>query len=214
MKKMFSLVILHIMASFSYAQSATEFLTRYNNHIDPLKRLDSISTLIVTVKSKITGKSSSIGGSIFGQVNIDETHICEYDSKGNEKCENTKNQIPLELNLMKQSDDAQYNQIKYHLNIIPPQTFKFYKVTLANDSIFLLERIISLTQKHIFKFDAESLNLLETENSNITSSGDKFVSYTKYLHYQTKEGILIPSIVSYSSTFCEAVLEYKQITFR
>ncbi|MFM8834052.1 MAG: hypothetical protein ACKOEV_10555 [Cytophagales bacterium] len=108
MKKMFSLVILHIAASFSYAQSATDFLTRYN----------------------------------------------------------------------------------------------------------LLERIISLTQKHIFKFDAESLNLLETENSNITSSGDKFVSYTKYLHYQTKEGILIPSIVSYSSTFCEAVLEYKQITFR
>ncbi len=195
------------------AQSEISFLKKYNHHIDPEKKLDSVIVYCVTIKSKIVGKSS-IGDLDFSRINVDETRICEYYSNGEEKCINKENNTMLDLSLMPIHTSSSNGYIKYHVNIIPEKDFNSFKVKTVNDSILILEKVISQTQKHQFTFDVRTLNLLETENSNITISGENFISRTRFIKYQLVDGILVPQLINYSNSFCNAVLEYKDIIFK
>jgi hypothetical protein len=209
-----AILILSFVSIKALSQSSQTFLEMYNRHIDPLGRLDSILIYSVTIKSQIAGKPKSIGGRNLGHINIDETSVCEYHASGEEKCINKENGTALDLGIIPLPENSKNSYIKYHVNIIPVSDFNSFAVKLANDSILVFEKVISLTQRHLFIFDAKTLNLLGTENHHRTQNEENFVSYMRYIEYQTVNGILIPKLIKYSSNICEASLEYKYVTFR
>lgn len=202
-------IILILISSFpgiAQSQTAEEFLRAYNRHIDPLQRLDSIDH--ITIK-----RTMKINVHLDNRV-IQSTATCYHCTNGKELClkEDTDSSSP--LNLASTSIDATKNNVvRYMLNwIFVEKRSESFHCKMINDSIVVIEEFVNSTNRNVFTFEKESLNLVQIRSISKIDQVE-IVRDTNFLSYDIVDGILVPKGMLYESSICTATVEYLSVSF-
>lgn len=189
-----------------FSQSVEEFIHSYNAHVDPLRKLDTIAHITIKwrtqINSYLTGRR------------IESSATCYHCTNGKEICIKEKDLPASNLDLVSIPASANNkNLIKYMVNwIFVEESGNEYTYKVINDSITVVEELTGLTNRKVYTFDTQSLNLLQIRA--ITSTGvEETVRDTNFLHYDMINGILVPRKISYLSNICDATIEYLDISF-
>jgi hypothetical protein len=187
-----------------FAQGEREFINKYNEHIDPLHRLDTIDFLSFNAKVDAEGVINKT------LVKSNDTQLHKYFSNG------TREVVDVKKNMI--IDDHFYqpvefnNAIKLYLGFISPDeesvTFKFLSV---NDSTTILEKQRINKEKYIYIFDTKTKDLLQTEKINPNTNQH---SKTTYHSYQMVNGILVPKDTSVSGSILQGTMKYYNVVFQ
>jgi hypothetical protein len=187
-----------------FAQGERDFIYKYNEHIDPFHRLDTIDFLAFSAKVDAEGVINKT------VVKSNDTQLHKYFSNGTREVVDVKKDMiidnhfyqPLEFN----------NAIKLYLGFISPDeesvTFKFLSV---NDSTTILEKQRINKEKYIYVFDTKTKDLLQIEKINLSTN---YYSKTTYHSYQKVNGILVPKDTSVSSSILQGTMMYYNVVFQ
>lgn len=200
-------ITVYIYCYTSYAQTATEFIKLYNEHIDPKNTLDSLNSFHVKKELRATGVLNSTPVNL---VKIDE---CQYFANGGSKCINTKTGHSLDLNLFPPIRNRFSNALKTELNFIPiTQDSTFFRIISVSDSITVIEQVFSSFHKFIYTFDSKTKDLIQMENFFVKNESI-YSSKTRYLVYQRIDSILVAISITFQNDFLSATLEHSNCSF-
>lgn len=189
-------------------QSKIDFMNRYNSHIDPFGKLDSIKVLKLRIISEIKQTINS------HYVEMNSEQVCEYFKGKSRRCTYTNGRKGDNWDMFPIPEQFDGNEIKYQLNYIPTEEPNLYFLKSMNDSIVVIQKKANDITKQTLTFDSKTLNLLqqltEAERSN-------YISYTNFISYQTVDGILIPKEIrleiKFKDNFATATVRYEEVEF-
>jgi len=191
----------------SFAQKEQDFISAYNNHIDPTHQLNTIKILNLKIELHAKGIINST------PVNVDNVNECQYSVGGASKCLDSENGRHVDLNLFPPVKDEFNNYLKAQLNFISIKgDSTFFRFKTVNDSITIIERRINARQKFVYTFDSKTINLLQIE-SNFEKSDTKYSSQTRFLAYDNVNSILVPKHITFTNNFCTATVIYSNFSF-
>jgi hypothetical protein len=187
-----------------FAQGERDFINKYNEHIDPLHRLDTINLLIFNAKLDAEGVINQT------LVKSNDTQLHKYFSNGTREVVDVKKDMIIDNHFYQPVEFN--NAIKLYLGFISPDeesvTFKFLSV---NDSTTILEKQRINKEKYIYVFDTKTKDLLQTEKINPSTNHH---SKTIYHSYQKVNGILVPKDTSVSSSILQGTMKYYNVVFQ
>jgi hypothetical protein len=193
-------------SSFVFAQSELDFISSYNEHLDPYHQLDTIHVLLVT--NKLAAKGVLNGNSFDFSDDIKE---CKYYANGDQRCVVSGTGRNMDMNFIPKPKNGYENAIKDQLNFIAPGDPGMLSFRLRNDSITVIEKRLQTFQKFIYTFNSKTKDLLQVDNLAVSKS---YSSVTRFVTYQNMGGIVVPERITFSNTFCEAILEYADVSFK
>ena len=188
------------------AQPVQEFIAQYNIHLDEKQRVDAYHLFKVTKHLKATGVFNN---SLF---DMNDTKICQYFSNGDQTCREAQTGRDVDMSFFPPSRVEFKNSLKDQLNFISTSDSTELSFKLITDSITVVEKKLNDFQKFIYTFSTKMKDLLQVENV-AERNGSNYGSHTKFMTYQTIEGILVPKKILFSNSFCKATLDYADVSF-
>ena len=205
----FNLLIILIIDTVAPAQTTIDFISSYNNHIDPFGKLDSIKIL----KMKIIAEIKYTMNSQYAEMKSEQ--VCEFFADAPRKCSYTNGKkisywdmfpVPIEFN---------GNGIKHQLNYVLSEESIPWLLKSMTDSIVVIEKQVSAAAKHILTFDRKSLNLLQ--QSTVAEERD-YIGYTNFISYQNIHGIVVTKEAAlelkFANNVATAIVCYEEVEFQ
>ncbi len=200
--------LLHISIGSTYGQEEIKFIQAYNEHIDPNNKLNSLQFLTIkkkTIINYIQGNDVRI---------MQQTQTCFFTNDGFERCIENNTGSSMDMSSVPIPNEiGNKDFIKNELNfiLIGLNSNQFCFIT-RNDSITVIEQVRDKLSRSLFTFHSQTKNLLQIKSFQ-GSSDEKNTRHTDFLSYTIVNDIVIPTKMTYSNSFCNALLEYSDISF-